>query len=249
MIRAVRAKPYDLVLMSKVETFDYELIEILNSYSKTFYYFVDPMAVSLLIDAPEYARRATYSSATFSDVTLQFRSFGAQASQIVQGVDEANIRRPSSPVRDIVFAGNMTRERHQVLQHLSSVGAQVEVFGHGSPNGPIYLDRLINEYACSRIALNLVRPGSGFSVRIFEVMASGTLLLTQYCSDLELFFERGREIDWFHDYGELERKIEFYLREEELRLSMVERARKRVVRDFTWLSQAKQILDWAQIRQ
>ena len=245
LLETTRQGEYDLIFLSKVEELDYRLLPELRGHAPVFYYFMDPVKTGRFVQADEYAKRATYASATFSDVVEWFRQAGADARQIVQGVDPgqyALARRIKRKRYDVVFAGTMDQRRRRFLEALREAGISVTCFGKGTPNGPVFNERLMKEYAKARIVLNLVRKGKGFSVRVFEAMASGSLLLTEYCEDLELFFSRGKQLDWFSSFDECVRLIKHYLSHEKEREAIAKRGEEMVFEKFTWDKQIRKIL-------
>jgi spore maturation protein CgeB len=70
------------------------------------------------------------------------------------------------------------------------------------------------------------------------------LLLTEYCEDLELFFKKGEELDWFKTPQECYDKITFYLNNPKKREQIAKRGKKKAFEKFTWEKQIENILNF-----
>jgi len=231
LIETVRKGNFDLIFMSKADSVDYRLIEKISQHAPTWYFFMDPMDQVVRMNAGAYAKRATWTSATFSDVTEYFRKTGAQAFWIPQGVNTELFTSESVEKSwDVVFVGSRTPDRTAYIKFLHRSGINVVCYGEGWENEPIFHEQLVDVYRKSRIVLNFRRSGTGFSIRVFQVLGTGTFLLSEYCPDLETFFERGAHLDWFRDKKEMLDKIRRYLADEEER-EHIARAGCRFVHD------------------
>ena len=215
LLDKVKQEEFDLVLLSKTDTVDPRLLTKINKYSPTWYFFMDPMDQVRHINATAYAVRATWASATFSDVTEHFKKAGANAYWITQGVDTEVFKPKSLPKSyDVVFVGTKTAKRQRYINALENAGILVTCFGDGWQNPQVFHDKLVNIYHKSRIILNFCRAGRGFSIRVFQVMGTGSFLLSEYCSDFEAFFKAGLHLDWFKDEEGLVDKTKHYLANE-----------------------------------
>lgn len=247
LLKIVSKNEFDLIFLSKTEELDYRIIPELNKYSNTYYYFMDPLKTSRIIFADEYASRATFSSATFSEVVTQFKKKGANAKQIVQGIELkqfSEAKKVRKKYFDVIFAGTIDKKRKNFINYLTKHGVSVEVFGKGFKNGPIYNEDLMVEYARSKIILNLARNGTGFSVRVFEALGSGSLLLTSYVSDLNLYFSKENDLDWFSSKEECLFLIKWYLSNDSLRNEIARKGQSLVLKKFTWANQIKSIISF-----
>jgi len=75
-------------------------------------------------------------------------------------------------------------------------------------------------------------------------MAVGGFCLTNYQSELEDYFEIGRDIEAFHNLGELKEKIEYYLKHEEARVRIAMNGYKKVRKYHTYRNRLIDILEW-----
>jgi len=215
LLDEVRRNGFDLVLLSKTDTVDYRLLTRINRYSPTWFFFMDPMDQARRVNAKAYAVQARWASATFSDVAEHFKKAGANAYWITQGVDTEVFKpKPLPKSYDVVFVGTKTAKRQRYINALEKAGISVTCFGEGWRNAPVYQGELVDIYRRSRIILNFCRAGKGFSIRVFQVMGTGSFLLSEYCSDFEAFFKAGFHLDWFKDEEGLVDKAKHYLANE-----------------------------------
>ncbi len=77
-------------------------------------------------------------------------------------------------------------------------------------------------FQASRINLNMtMRPiETGLSQRIWDVLACGGFLLTNYQSEIPEYFEIGKELETYESMEELEEKVRYYLAHEEERIEI-----------------------------
>lgn len=127
------------------------------------------------------------------------------------------------------------------------------------------LDRLVyaadaaKYYAGAKINLNLHRAsdaaanyqGNAYNItarspnnRTFEIAACGGFQLVDNArSELNKYFEIGKEVDTFSSPDELIEKIEYYLNHEEKRKEMARRARERCLKEHTFHERLEFVLE------
>ncbi|NVM34383.1 MAG: glycosyltransferase [Candidatus Lokiarchaeota archaeon] len=228
---------YDLVILAKAGTINYKLIPIINKFSKTFYYFMDPLEIAHSLRAYKYASLCTWSSASTTAMNNLFKKKGADSHYILEGFDE-NIFNPKKENNhkelDVIFVGSKNSIREKYINYLRNNKINVECYGNGWENKPIYLKKLVNKYRKSKIILNFPRQDSGFSDRVFQAIGTKTFLLSKYCSDLERVFKRGIHLDWFRTPEECLDMIKFYLEHEDIREQISNEGYNYVLENFTW---------------
>jgi len=76
-----------------------------------------------------------------------------------------------------------------------------------------YHTELPRLYASAKININIFHAQclKGLNPRVYDVLACGGFLLTQYNPGIENEFEIGRDLDVFHTREDLKEKIEYYL--------------------------------------
>lgn len=140
---------------------------------------------------------------------------------------------PGSEKRfDLCFVGNWSPKRQEFIEAALGVTSNVAVYGgkwfrknltrppvlrciKGSYIEGEELNRLYNQ---SRVVLNVTNWGkgegakrSGMNMRVMEVPATGTFLLTDSSRELEDFLSPGRHIAVYEGKNEFLRQLEYYL--------------------------------------
>lgn len=243
LIKKVINTNYDLIFIAKGDGIKPDTISLINKYSKTWYFFMDPIEQAKRINIISIISKTNFCSATFSDVVNFARSKKINMFWIMQGIDKKIFfPKPSQKIIDVIFAGEKTLERYYMVNYLKKSGFNVVCYGDGWENSSIYLNELLNKYHSSKIILNFCREGSGFSVRVFQALGSGTFVLSQWCPDLLKVFKRKQQIDWFLNEVEMKNKIEFYLKYEKVREKIGKKGSQFVHRYHTWNTVMKNIL-------
>ncbi len=79
---------------------------------------------------------------------------------------------------------------------------------------PVAYPEWLHAIQSSKIVVDFPRTRAGFNnvkVRLFEVAAAGTMLVTEYLEEINEFFVFGNEIAGYKDVPEMYDKIEYYL--------------------------------------
>lgn len=98
----------------------------------------------------------------------------------------------------------------------------------------------------SKMILNFIRKqnSSAHNMRTFEVPACRGFMLSTRTPEQQDFFEEGKEADYFSTPEELKQKIDFYLKNEELRKKIVKAEYEKLINsDYAYTDRAKKILD------
>jgi len=98
----------------------------------------------------------------------------------------------------------------------------------------------------SKIVININRThfygaGTGVNLRVFEALAAGAFLLTDYCDELSELFEIGQEIEVFKTNQELAEKVHYYLVNPVKRLEIANRGHTKFLNSHTWQSRVLEI--------
>ena len=146
---------------------------------------------------------------------------------------------------DVLFTGrtNMIAEvnRTEYLSYLKSNNVNLKWYGQ---------ENWI-QFPDYRLAINGAKIGLGLnhfikplysSDRLGNYLACGTFYLSQYFPGIERVFNR-YELDWFSTKEECLNKIWFYLKNEELREEMAQRARKIALEYFDYKPLVKNCLN------
>ncbi|MBI2278849.1 MAG: glycosyltransferase [Candidatus Brennerbacteria bacterium] len=148
---------------------------------------------------------------------------------------------------DIAFVGTYAPEKRvEFLEKLCGEGYHIKIWGNaweGLPKDSCLAKRGCVQYravnceemgkvvAASKIILAFVRGHNKetLACRTFEIPAYGGFMLHERTAKTGEFLKEGEEAEFFADYHELKRKIDFYLSHGEARKIIAERGRRRVV--------------------
>ena len=100
----------------------------------------------------------------------------------------------------------------------------------------------------SKIALNINilcwhAIESGVNLRVFEILAARSFLLTEYSEELGELFCLGEEAESYKTIAELKDKIRFYLDNDSAREKIAQKGHEKFLRHFTWEKRMKALTD------
>lgn len=99
-------------------------------------------------------------------------------------------------------------------------------------------------FQASRINLNMtIRPiETGLSQRVWDVLACGGFLLTNYQSEIPDYFEIGKELETYESIPELEEKVRYYLSHEDERMEIAIRGYEKVASHHSYEMRLAQMI-------
>ncbi len=143
-------------------------------------------------------------------------------------------------------------ERERTLKHLSErfpVALYTRSDASSIPRadcrgGVNTLNEMPKVFQASRINLNMtMRPiETGLSQRIWDVLACGGFLLTNYQPEIPDYFEVGKELETYESTAELEEKIRYYLSHEEERMEIAIRGYEKVAKYHSYENRLTQMI-------
>ena len=88
------------------------------------------------------------------------------------------------------------------------------------------------------------RHNVGFSIRVQQVMATGNLLISETCKDINSYFDDGKDIVLFKSKIELFNKILFFLKPQnrDLKEKIEKKGINKIKNDFMWEIIMKKII-------
>ena len=100
----------------------------------------------------------------------------------------------------------------------------------------LYSEEMPKAFYVSKINLNITSRSidSGIPQRVFDIMASGGFVLTNYQPELEEYFEIGKDLEVFHDLDELMEKVDYYLAHEEARIRIAMNGYRKVREKYSY---------------
>ena len=114
---------------------------------------------------------------------------------------------------------------------------------------PVWGEALHQHLMGAKIVLNITRgpfyaAETGVNLRIFEAMAAGCFVLTDYCDEVAELFDIGLEIETFKGSKELVEKVAYYLSNDEARLAIAKRGQQKIRQQFTWDKRTQHMLSY-----
>lgn len=149
---------------------------------------------------------------------------------------------------DVVFVGQNFGNRQEYIEYLKESGINVFVFGRGWPDAKrltqVEMIELLNK---AKLALNFSSSADNPELkflkgRIFEIPATGTMLLTEVCENLEDYFTVGEHLDVFAEKEELLNKIKTYLSNEQILEEISANGQKLVSSDYTFEKYLREVM-------
>lgn len=157
---------------------------------------------------------------------------------------------------DVVFVGNkydssnlkfpLAAQRQEMISVIDEkYNNRSMIYGLGQRGGMIQPDVEANIYNFSRISLsqNNFNLTNYTSDRLWRIMASGSFCLTAYFPGIERIFEKEIHLDWFNDFDEMVRLIDFYLSDDKERKSIAECGMNFVRENHTWRHRIEDMLN------
>ncbi len=197
---------------------------------------------------------------SFSRVTTDFfqKTRGLEATHLSFAAQSIELPQDGDKTIDVLFVGSCDLRRILLLEKIKD---HVSVFGNRwRRNFPLVSkqlqDRIVDQpvwggelyrlLAQSKIVLNITRSdffgaGTGINLRIFETVAAGCFLLTDFCEEIAEQFVVGEEIETFSCGSELADKVDYYLKNHDKRVAIARRGYERFLKDHTWRARIEQL--------
>lgn len=148
----------------------------------------------------------------------------------------ANLK-PAERDVNIMFLGMNHSTRQATIDSLVSAGLVPKCYGMGW-NKPYHSDKMPQLLSTARIGLNMATDSTGqgrqFKARLFEVAASGALLLTEYVEGLDRYFTHGVDAVFYSTPDDLIDKALHYLGSPREREAIAARGRVRTLSEHTY---------------
>jgi glycosyltransferase involved in cell wall biosynthesis len=152
---------------------------------------------------------------------------------------------------DLVFVGNWSPWRDQVLKNAFEVTRNIRIVGprwrgrtaiektlfKESYGGDKINEPDLNKlYNSAKIVLNAARieKSSGLNLRFFEVLGSGSLLLSDQAPEIDIHFRPNIDLIIFGSLSELRDSIDYFLQNDAKRREVALNGRARVIQSFTY---------------
>lgn len=145
---------------------------------------------------------------------------------------------------DISFIGRPNRSRQLYIQHLLDNDIEVKAF-YG-----LSFEQMIQVMSDSLISINFARNQNAadnatqMKGRMFEIVSTGSLLLTEYHEGIEDFFEENKEAVFFRNEKELVNKVKKLLDKPDLALTLSKSGFNRFLAEHSSQQRLKGLLEW-----
>lgn len=107
-----------------------------------------------------------------------------------------------------------------------------------------YWTKLPQVFAKSKINLNLTIPNikSGIPLRVWDVLAAGGFLMTNYQVELLDYFEPDKDLVIFESPEELEKKVHYYLSHDNEREQIAQNGKEKLIRYHSYADRLQKML-------
>ncbi len=149
---------------------------------------------------------------------------------------------------DVVFIGQNFGNRQEYIDYLRDNGVAVHAYGRGwSETGRISQVGMIELLNRAKIALNFSASDGNphlkfLKGRVFEIPATGAILLTEECEGLDEYFEVGEEVCVFTDKKSLLTAITSIIDSVETMESLSRKGKKKVCDKYTFENYLREVI-------
>lgn len=256
---------YNLIFIIKGDYLDKELLRELKEFHKAIYaiYFIDNpfwalgkerMYLPTIIDTlPLYDY--IFSFDTYYLPLLKKLSMNDNVYHLPFASD-LDYYYPINKIKNeyiynISFVGSATYEREKFFSELSE-SFSIHIFGNcwdkklfKDTINKIYSSKEVNEiFNNTKINLNLNVLNSiyGTNMRTFEIISSGGFLLNDYKLEIEELFKINQDLVCYNDIFDLKEKINYYLKNESLRLEIAKNGYNTLLNNHTYNHRVEYLL-------
>ncbi len=159
----------------------------------------------------------------------------------------------SKPALTFAMASEVTRKERMILLNLCAKRFDTkfysyqnnELLGDVKMCPPIdYVTEMPKVFACTKINLNpsLKIIQSGIPLRVFDIMASGGFLLSNYQEEILELYEKEKDLVIYDSLEDAIEKVGFYLEQEGLRERIAKNGREKTLREYTLQKRFEKIL-------
>ncbi len=155
---------------------------------------------------------------------------------------------------DIAFIGSWDEEREVWLEYLKDY--DLKIWGNAWQKAPklkknwqrraVSSEEFSKVCSASKIVINVLRKQNmpAHNMRTFEVPACKGFMLSTRTEEQKGFFKEAEEADYFSNPEELKEKIDFYLKNNELRQKIAAAGYKRLLNsNYSYTDRAKEVIE------
>tara|TARA_R110000823_G_scaffold242573_1_gene367004 strand:- start:46 stop:912 length:867 start_codon:yes stop_codon:yes gene_type:complete len=207
LCETVKEYKFDLVVFSKCNFLSEDVFRAINKMTNTCLWFMDP-----LVSYDQVMRKRTglvdYVCCDKENVLEEALKINKNSFHVCEGFDQ-DVDKVYDVEKeyDVSFIGNIYGDRSKIIK---DINYDVKII-----NGVYGADHA-REACKSRINLNFC-TSNGASDRVYKILATGGFLLSNDWKNREKYFTDGKECVIFNDIEDLNKKIEYYLKNPDLR--------------------------------
>lgn len=157
---------------------------------------------------------------------------------------------PSTPryKSDISIIGHYRPNRLPIAKKLREK-FNIKIFGRHWPipsEGPVYDEEWFKAMYSTDIIINFPTTGAGYTnvkVGVFEAIATGRLLITEYFDEMKSFFQYDKEIIGYHELNDLIQKIEYFKQNKEKATAIGRAGQLRCAKEHTWKKRLEELFN------
>lgn len=167
-----------------------------------------------------------------------FKKNGVEAEWLPHAVEPLayDLQDPLIKKYDICFLGHINNVKR--IDFLDRMFREFPNFWYGQK----LFNDAAKKFGESKICLN-VSHSDDVNMRTFEVMGSGSFLLTEYVPSMEDLFKDGVHLAWFKSFDEAVDKAKYYLANEDKRNEIAKNGYEEVIKNHTIDKRVDRILD------
>lgn len=140
---------------------------------------------------------------------------------------------------DVTVIGHYQPSRLLLTEELTK-RFNTKIYGCNWPNKsvtPVAYPKWLMAVHSGKIIVDFPKTRAGFNnvkIRLFEVAATGTLLVSEYLDEIGEFFEYDKEIIGYKDTSDLFKKIQYYLDHPAKRIQIATNAQLKCAKKHMW---------------
>lgn len=231
ILNIVKNDTPDLLLISKGNTINIDVVKKAKEYCKVACWYMDPL-VNADSEWREKVKHSDYIFSAYEKLANIFRETNSNSYYLQEGF-HPTLHRPMKleKIYDTTFVGYLKDHRGGYFQ-------QVGFKNFNNSYGNEYT-KVVNQ---SRINLGFTTNKEGTSDRVYKVLACGSFFLTEKWELMENDWEAGKDFITFDNITDCKDKISYYLKNAKERHEIAEQGRKKVQK-YSTTNWAKTIIE------
>ena len=193
--------------------------------------------------AKNYAKRFSYHTTNSKAALDKYKQLGFKNTLYLPFGIDSRFFTPTRTVPeyrcDVVIIGHYQPSRRRLSEELMK-RFDTKIYGLGWPFDnvtSVAYPEWLKVVHSGKIVVDFPRTQAGFyniKIRMFEVAATGTLLITEYLDEIGEFFEYDKEIIGYKDENEMYKKIQYYLDNPKKRIQIAKNAQQKCAEKHMW---------------